>query len=109
MTSETEEKQEELESSGACCSLLAGMGLGVMIGAALALLWAPQSGSETQAELKEVAAKLKERTEELLDQAKESGQRFVQRQESEIKQVLEVGQQAAAEKKKELEKELGIS
>lgn len=43
------------DSSDAIISLLAGIGVGVLVGAAVALLLAPQAGEQTRAQLRESA------------------------------------------------------
>lgn len=45
----------EREGTDGVISLLAGIGVGVVIGAAVALILAPQSGSQTRAQIKETA------------------------------------------------------
>lgn len=46
---------EGREGSDGVISLLAGIGVGVLIGAAVALILAPQSGQQTRAQIRETA------------------------------------------------------
>ena len=46
---------EDRDEQGGLVSLLAGVGVGVILGGALALLLAPQSGRETRTQLRESA------------------------------------------------------
>ncbi len=87
--------------------------LGALIGAGLALLFAPQSGVETQAELKAKAHKLKssaedrlraaqEQLEERLDAARES----VQSRVEDVKDAVDAGRKAAVDARGDLERKL---
>ena len=84
--------------------------LGALVGAGLAFLFAPQSGEETQEELRERARQLREgaesrmrdaqkQLEERLDGAREG----VQSRISEVKDAVDAGRQAAVEARSELE------
>ncbi len=53
--------------------LLAGIGLGVLIGAVLGLLFAPKSGEELRGELSQRVQELSEKVRELAQQAYEKG------------------------------------
>jgi gas vesicle protein len=50
--------------------LLAGVGLGAIIGAAAGMLFAPKSGAETRDELNEKYSELKHKTEEWINEQK---------------------------------------
>lgn len=58
------------EDSNALIYLLAGVGLGAIIGVAAGLLFAPKAGDETRAELNEKFNELKEKTEEWVAEQK---------------------------------------
>jgi gas vesicle protein len=87
--------------------------LGALVGAGLALLFAPKSGAETQADLKEGARKLKtaagervraaqKQLEERLDSAREG----VQARVGEVRDAVDAGRKAAVDARGELEKRL---
>jgi gas vesicle protein len=87
--------------------------LGALVGAGLALLFAPKSGAETQAELKEKALKLKasaeervraaqKQLEERLDAARES----VQSRVDDVKDAVDAGRKAAVDARGNLERKL---
>ncbi|MHB1193170.1 MAG: YtxH domain-containing protein [Longimicrobiales bacterium] len=87
--------------------------LGALVGAGLALLFAPQSGAETQAELKAKARKLKasaedrvraaqKQLEERLDAAREN----VQSRVDDVKDAVDAGRKAAVDARGDLERKL---
>lgn len=87
--------------------------VGALLGAGLALLFAPRTGKETQEELKSRALQLRDAAEERvreasrhleerLDQAREGVHARVDR----VKEAVESGRQAAAEARTDLEDKL---
>ena len=58
------------DDSDGVVSLLAGVGVGVIIGAAVALLLAPQAGSQTRAQIRETADETLGRLKESMDDLK---------------------------------------
>jgi gas vesicle protein len=104
------------ESRGA--EFLAGLIIGGLIGAAAALLIAPQPGEETRAELREKGIELKDRMIELSEEARkraedwqDEGRAALETQKTRIEEAVQEGKKAAAQKKQELlddlEKESG--
>lgn len=96
--------------------------LGAVVGAAAALLLAPKSGSETQAELKESARRLKDQAEERLTELRqnvgegydklradvtervdEAREELVERK-SHAEEALRIGKEAARKAREDLEK-----
>jgi gas vesicle protein len=99
------------ESGGA--EFLAGLIIGGLIGAAAALLLAPQPGEETRAELREKGIELRERVIELSEEARRKAEELqteglaaVETQKARVEDAIEEGKKAAAQKKKELLEEL---
>lgn len=87
--------------------------VGALLGAGLALLFAPKSGEETQAELREQAIKLRDAAEtrmreaqrnleDRLDHAREG----VQGRFEEVREAVEAGRSAAHEARDDLERKL---
>jgi gas vesicle protein len=99
----------ERDSGGGAGSFL----LGALLGAGLALLFAPKSGAETQEELKEQARKLRvvaeervreaqRQLEERLDEAREG----VASRYDDVREAVSAGRVAASEARDELEEKL---
>jgi gas vesicle protein len=99
----------ERESGGGTGAFL----LGALVGAGLALLLAPQSGEETQKEIRDRARQLRDSAEDRvrdaqrqlesrLDQAREG----VQVRVGQVKEAVESGRQAAREARTDIERKL---
>jgi gas vesicle protein len=87
--------------------------LGAMVGAGLALLFAPKSGAETQAELKEQARKLRTAAEERVrDAQRQLEERLgdvregVQGHLDDVKDAVSQGRSAATDARADLERKL---
>ena len=96
--------KEEGYSSG---SVLLSFLLGGVVGAGLALLFAPQSGRETRQKIKDLADDVKEKSAEYVSQAKEKasslveeGKGYYDEKKSILKSAVEAGKEAY-EKEKE--------
>ena len=76
--------------------------IGALVGAGLALLFAPQSGQETQEKLRERARQIRDMTEDRARQLKDD---FGSRVES-AKGVIDQGRQVAADARADLEDKL---
>jgi gas vesicle protein len=87
--------------------------LGALVGAGIALLFAPQTGEETQQEIRERARRLKDGAEDRvrdaqrqlearMDQAREG----VQARVGQVREAVESGRQAARDARTELEHKL---
>ncbi|MBP6963418.1 MAG: YtxH domain-containing protein [Armatimonadetes bacterium] len=94
-------------------SVLAGIGLGAVIGATAGLLLAPRAGSETRQDLRKTAEDLKARAEELAGQLSESvdslvgkSREMVDSAKTKVQQAVDAGKQAVAEKRQELEQQI---
>lgn len=96
--------KDEGYSSG---SVLLSFLLGGVVGAGLALLFAPQSGLETRQKIKDLADDVKEKSAEYVNQAKEKaaslvdeGKGYYDEKKSILKSAVEAGKEAY-EKEKE--------
>jgi gas vesicle protein len=99
----------EREGSGGLGSFI----LGALVGAGLALLFAPQSGEETQEEIKSKAVKLKDVARERVREAQENfegrlstAREHVQSRVDSVRDAVDSGRKAAVEARGELEKKL---
>ncbi|MGM0669144.1 MAG: YtxH domain-containing protein [Gemmatimonadota bacterium] len=99
----------ERESGGSLGSFV----LGALVGAGLALLFAPQSGEETQEEIKARAGKLKDAAQDRVRDAQEhlehrltEARENVRNRVEGVKDAVESGRHAALEARDDLEKKL---
>jgi gas vesicle protein len=91
-------------------SLLLGFGVGALIGAAAAILLAPQSGVETRQDLTELTSKVKERADEMISELKQNldelsakSRELVDSTRERVEAAIQAGKEAAQEKKSELQ------
>jgi gas vesicle protein len=98
------------EERGVLLSVLAGIGLGAIIGAAAGLLFAPKTGGETREDIKKAADDLKVKAEEVVGELSTSVDELVQKSRglidttrSKVQEAIEQGKQAMAEKRQEIE------
>ena len=87
--------------------------LGALVGAGLALLFAPKSGEETQEELKLRARKLKSAAEERVGEAQkqleerlDAAREGVHAKVDDVRDAVEAGRKAAVEAREDLERKL---
>jgi gas vesicle protein len=102
-----------MSDEGKGAEFLAGLLIGGLVGAATALLLAPQPGEETREDLREKGIELKDRVMELSEEARKraeelqaEGRTIVQEQKERVGEAIEEGKKAAAKKKKDLLEEL---
>ncbi len=98
------------EGLGSVSSWLAGLVLGALGGAAVALLTAPKPGKEMRGQLADTASTIPDRVNELIDDSLDlyaSGlnylQLVVEEQTMRLKRAVAAGKLAAAKKREELE------
>jgi gas vesicle protein len=87
--------------------------VGALLGAGLALLFAPKSGEETQAELRERALKLRDAAEDRMREAQRNlegrldhAREGVQSRVNEVREAVDAGRNAAHEARGDLERKL---
>jgi gas vesicle protein len=102
-----------MSDEGKGAEFLAGLLIGGLVGAAAALLLAPQPGDRTREELREKGIELKERVIELSEEARKvaedlqtESRSIVDEQKSRLGEAIQEGKKAAAKKKKELLEDL---
>lgn len=90
-------------------TVLAGIGLGAIIGAAAGLLFAPKAGMETREDLKKAADDLKSKAEGIVGELSTSVEQLVQKgkevaetAKTKIGHAVDAGKQAMAETKESL-------
>ena len=100
--------KDEGYSSG---SVLLSFLLGGVVGAGLALLFAPQSGRETRQKIKDLADDVKEKSAEYVNQAKEKatslveeGKGYYDEKKSILKSAVEAGKEAYEKEKEKYSK-----
>lgn len=100
------------EEKSILLSVLAGIGLGAIIGAAAGLLFAPKTGTETREDIKKAAEDIRSRAGEVVTELSTSADELAQKTKgliettkSKVQEAVEAGKQVMAEKKEELEKE----
>lgn len=76
---------------------------GGMVGAGLALLYAPTSGRETRERISGLAEDLKKKSEDWTGEAKQKVERFIDEERSVIKSAYEAGRDAMAKEKARFE------
>ena len=92
---------------------LAGFIVGGLVGAAFALIFAPQSGEETRSQLREkgielkgtaqeFSAEAKKRAEGLTGELQEKGKVVLDQRKTRLQEAIQEGKQAATRKKEEL-------
>ena len=83
------------ESTSQVGGIVAAFAVGALVGAGVALLYAPQSGKETRDLLAKKGHELKGRAEDAVDDAKD----FIQGKKAEIAAAVEAGKDAMREER----------
>ncbi len=81
---------------------LAGFIIGGAIGAVLGILFAPQSGEQTRAQIAERGIELRDELQRQAGKVQESVPGFVEQQRGRVKEAIEKGKEAAAKKRQEI-------
>jgi gas vesicle protein len=83
------------DTSCQACGYLTAFAIGALVGAGIALLYAPRSGKETREVLARGARKLKDKAGDALDEAKE----MIREKKTEIAAAVEAGKEAMREQR----------
>lgn len=109
----TSEYEMDSENGHLWGSIAAGVLIGVVVGGACALLFAPKSGAQTRADIGQAVDDLKERTEKVIDDLQVSASELVTQSKSVLEQTreniirsVEAGKEAYVQKKDELTSQL---
>jgi gas vesicle protein len=89
-----------------CCSgggILIAFLAGGLIGAGLALLYAPMAGREARQKIGDLAGDLKKKTEGLTDDLKHRVETFIEEEKSVIKAAYDAGREAMVKEKSKFE------
>jgi gas vesicle protein len=99
------------DEGGSSGSVLLSFLLGGVVGAGLALLFAPRSGHETRQKIKDLADDVKEKSTEYVNQAKEKatslveeGKCYYDEKKSILKSAVEAGKEAYVKEKEKYAK-----
>jgi gas vesicle protein len=99
---------DEAENCSTAKGFLLGLGIGSLIGAGVALMLAPKSGTETREEIKSAAGQLKTKAGKLAEDMSESSEELVKKSKEllettkqKIAEVVDAGKEALAKKKGE--------
>ena len=98
-----------MSDQGSSGDFVAGFFIGALVGAALALIFAPASGEEVRSQLRDKSIELRGRVEELggeagkrAEEIRARGQTLLEEQKTRFQEAIEEGKRAAARKKEEL-------
>jgi gas vesicle protein len=90
------------KGSNGVMEFAAGLFLGGLVGAALGLLLAPQSGEDTRRQLSERGIELREEVEKKTAVLQDKLPTVVEEQRSRVQDAIEKGKEAAARKRQEI-------
>jgi gas vesicle protein len=103
------EEQDTMADKTSGADFLAGFVVGALVGAAAALLFAPQSGEETRALIRDKGIELQERSVEMSEEARRRAQELQEQTagkasewQTKVSQAVAEGKTAGTERKEEL-------
>ena len=90
-------------------NLLAGIGIGAILGAVTAIMLAPKPGEETREDIRKTADELKTKAEKLVsdisastDELVDKSKEMIEAAKAKVQQAVDAGKQAMAEKREAL-------
>ena len=103
----------DTEDRDVALNLLAGIGIGAIIGAVTALLLAPKSGAETRDDLKRTVDDLRHKSEQVIsdwstamDEQVQRSKKLLEETKSRVQQAVDAGKKAMTHKKGEKQEEI---
>ena len=103
----------DTEDRDVALNLLAGIGIGAIIGAVTALLLAPKSGAETRDDLKRTVDDLRHKSEQVIsdwstamDEQMQRSKKLLEETKSRVQQAVDAGKKAITHKKVENQEEI---
>jgi len=101
---------DEREDRDVAMSLLAGIGIGAIIGAVTALLLAPRPGAETREDVKKTVDDLRHKSEQLIsdwsatmDEQLQRTKKLYEDAKAKVQQAVDAGKKAVAQKREEMQ------
>ncbi len=94
----------EREDDGAIISFLVGMGIGAVVAAVAAVLYAPRPGADTRRSVAEAVKDLRGRAERLAERVRAAAHDVTERLKQDADVAVAAGKEAAAAKRAELER-----
>jgi gas vesicle protein len=95
------------EQEGGVMGFLGGLALGTLLGGALALIFAPQSGEQMREQLRDTSIQLRERATQLTDQVKEQAGTVQEQAQGALGQVKEQAQKTVDTAKQQAQGVMG--
>jgi gas vesicle protein len=99
---------ESPEQSTSWGSILAGLAVGAIAGAAVALLYAPKSGKETRDDLLERLDQMKSRVDETAQRMRDAARARLSEARSDISEAMDAGLSAARSRAEDLRHKAGL-
>jgi len=94
----------ERDTGGALVSFLAGAGIGAVVAAIAALLYAPKPGAESRGEIAQGARELGQRAENVAEQVRGAARDLATRLKQDLDTAMAAAREAAAARQTELER-----
>ena len=96
----------EQDAGGGIVSFLMGLGIGAVVAAAAATLYAPKSGADSRRDLSAAAQELRSRTDKVLEQVRGTAHDLSARLKQDMDAAVIAAKDAAAARRVELERKV---